>query len=48
MEICKEKKNTKNLFHMLVTIQSLCEQQKTVVKNIPHMNIHLDIKSLSP
>lgn len=47
MEICKEKK-PKNLILMLVTIQSLCAQQKMVVKNIPCINIHLHIKFLSP
>lgn len=26
---------------------SLCKKQKMAVKNIPHMNIHLYIKSLS-
>lgn len=31
---------------MLVTIQ--VSVNKTVVKNIPHMNIHLHIKFLSP
>lgn len=36
----------KILLIMLVTIQ--VSVNKTVVKNIPHMNIHLHIKFLSP
>lgn len=38
----------KKITHHASPHSGLCEQQKTVVKNIPHMNIHLHIKFLSP